>query len=96
MRECGRFAAWIGKSHIPELHIVLIRYPRGLVFHHRSLCQQRINSSYRFLRHHTVCAGKQDFIENASTAGSKQDVENQIQQELAILFRANQKDARWD
>ena len=51
---------------------------------------------YSFLRHHTVCAGKQDFIENASTAGSKQDVENQIQQELAILFRANQKDARWD
>ena len=96
MRERGRFAARIGKGHIPELHIIPVRYPGERVLYHRSLCQQGVNPPHRFLRHHPVCAGKQDFIEDAGTAGSKQDVENQIQQKLAVLFRSNQEDTGRD
>ena len=92
VKERGRFGARIGKGHIPELHIIPIRYPCKRVLHHGSLCQQGVNPPHRFLRHHPVCAGKQDFIEDAGTSGSKQDVKNQIQQELAVLFRANQED----
>ena len=93
VRERGRFAARIGKGHIPELHIIPIRYLGKRILYHRRLCQQGVNPPHRFLRHHTVCAGKQNFIEDAGTPGSKKNVENQIQQKLAVLFRANQEDA---